>query len=123
MQFAELAARVRLLKDSEPRQAQCAMAVGFGSIDLECRSEDAESIGLSVGLLAFGKQAEKLLQCRAGDLIAVSGDLQAHVFEGMTRLQIKCSSVVAARAHFADADSVQQLERMQQQLEQIRAEL
>ncbi len=101
---AQLAAYGRL--GGDPRSIDTksgkAMAVASLAVDVGDSSDAGDAAPEWLGVVAFGGQAEKLLQHGKGETLSVSGRLQRRTYtdrhgEQRTQLQVVADNLVSAR--------------------------
>ena len=93
----------RLSQDAKPIQTKTGKAMSVTSLAVNLPiAKSEETVTQWFNVIAFNKQAEALQRCQKGDLVGLSGRVQANTFtdrngEDKTQLQLIADSVVSAR--------------------------
>jgi len=98
----QMAAYGRLTSDPVLRESKAGKPWATGRVAVDAGTKDDEQQTLFVGIVAFGKTAEKLLRHAKGDPLSVSGRCEINAWtdsEGATRQELKiiADAVVSAK--------------------------
>ncbi|HEM8505038.1 TPA: single-stranded DNA-binding protein [Citrobacter koseri] len=101
---AHIAAHGRLVVDVQSKTISNGNCMAFTrlAVSLPCRDAENGELTFWLAVTAFGKQADYLLKHQKGDLISVSGNMQASQWKGnngvqQTGYQMVADSVISAR--------------------------
>lgn len=101
---AHIAAHGRLVVDVQSKTISNGNSMAFTrlAVALPCRDVDSGELTFWLAVTAFGKQADYLLKHQKGDLISVSGNMQASQWKGnngvmQTGYQMVAESVISAK--------------------------
>lgn len=101
---AYIAAHGRLVVDVQSKTISNGNSMAFTrlAVALPCRDIESGELTFWLGVTAFGKQADYLLKHQKGDLISVSGTMQASQWKGsngvlQTGYQVVADSVISAK--------------------------
>lgn len=101
---AHIAAHGRLVVDVQSKTISNGNSMAFTrlAVALPCRDVENGELTFWLAVTAFGKQADYLLKHQKGDLISVSGNMQASQWKGnngvlQTGYQMVADSVISAK--------------------------
>lgn len=101
---AHIAAHGRLVVDVQSKTINNGNSMAFTrlAMALPCRNIESGELTFWLAVTAFGKQADYLLKHQKGDLISVSGNMQANQWKGnngvlQTGYQMVADSVISAK--------------------------
>lgn len=101
---AHIAAHGRLVVDVQSKTISNGNTMAFTrlAVALPCRDVEGSELTFWLAVTAFGKQADCLLNHQKGDLISVSGNMQASQWKGnngvlQTGYQMVADSVISAK--------------------------
>lgn len=101
---AHIAAHGRLVFDVQSKTISNGNSMAFTrlAVALPCRDTESGELTFWLAVTAFGKQADYLLKHQKGDLISVSGNMQASQWKGnngilQTGYQMVADSVISAK--------------------------
>lgn len=101
---AHIAAHGRLVVDVQSKTISNGNSMAFTrlAVALPCRDAENGELTFWLAVTAFGKQADYLLKHQKGDLISVSGNMQASQWKGnngvlQTGYQVVADSVISAK--------------------------
>ncbi|EHG2693932.1 single-stranded DNA-binding protein [Salmonella enterica] len=101
---AHIAAHGRLVVDVQSKTISNGNSMAFTrmAVALPCRDTENGELTFWLAVTAFGRQAEYLLKHKKGDLISVSGNMQASQWKGnngvmQTGYQMVADSVISAK--------------------------
>lgn len=101
---AHIAAHGRLVVDVQSKTISNGNSMAFTrlAVSLPCRDAEGGELTFLLAVTAFGKQADYLLKHQKGDLISVSGNMQASQWKGnsgvmQTGYQMVADSVISAK--------------------------
>jgi single-stranded DNA-binding protein len=101
---AHIAARGRLVVDVQSKAISNGNSMAFTrlAVALPCRDAENGELTFWLAVTAFGKQADYLMKHQKGDLISVSGNMQASQWKGnngvlQTGYQMVADSVISAK--------------------------
>lgn len=101
---AHIAAHGRLVVDVQSKTISNGNSMAFTrlAVALPCRDTESGELTFWLAVTAFGKQADYLLKHQKGDLISVSGNMQASQWKGnngilQTGYQMVADSVISAK--------------------------
>lgn len=101
---AHIAAHGRLVVDVQSKTISNGNNMAFTrlAVALSCRDVDSGELTFWLAVTAFGKQADYLLKHQKGDLISVSGNMQASQWKGnngvlQTGYQMVADSVISSK--------------------------
>lgn len=101
---AHIAAHGRLVVDVQSKTISNGNSMAFTrlAVALPCRDAESGELTFWLAVTAFGKQADYLLKHQKGDLISVSGNMQASQWKGnngvmQTGYQMVADSVISSK--------------------------
>lgn len=101
---AHIAAHGRLVVDVQSKTINNGNSMAYTrlAVSLPCRDAENGELTFWLAVTAFGKQADYLLKHQKGDLISVSGNMQASQWKGsngvlQTGYQVVADSVISAK--------------------------
>lgn len=92
-----IAAYGRLGQDPREITTKSGKSMAAASIAVTLTDRQGEEHTQWLGLVAFGRVADLLLKHAKGELLSVSGRVQANVYEGRVELQVIADSILSAR--------------------------